>query len=156
MLSRSGGTITDMKARVCVVGLVQNDKGDYLICKKPDGLGVYAGEWGIPGGGIEEGETMEEAFVREMKEEIGVEVTHLEPLWFSDDTAIKHYGDGKSEELYMIYLYFRCRAASEKLKLNREFEEYAWINRNNWQKYKIGTYTKGTLTKLGLISRQED
>ena len=42
--------------RVIVVGIVQNELGEYLICKMPQGRGVFPGQWGLPGGGIEEGE----------------------------------------------------------------------------------------------------
>ena len=44
--------------RVIVVGVVQNIAGELLICKMPLGLGVFPGQWGLPGGGIEAGETV--------------------------------------------------------------------------------------------------
>lgn len=144
----------NMRTRVCVVGLVKNHKGDCLICKKPEGLGVYAGKWAIPGGGIDENETANQAFEREMREEIGIKVEKVKPLGFSDDTAIKLFADGRKEELYMIYLYFECLAEDEKIELNQEFEDYAWINEKTYRDYEIGEYTMGTLRQYGVIPNE--
>jgi len=48
---------------------------------------VYAPEkkyWSVPGGGIEKGETWEEAVVREIKEETNMKVLHHELLGYQD------------------------------------------------------------------------
>lgn len=37
--------------------------------------GVYHGTWMVPGGGIEEGETMRDAVIREIREEVGVDIS---------------------------------------------------------------------------------
>ena len=41
------------------------------------------GEYCFPGGGIEAGETIEAAIIREMQEELGVVVRPLKPIWTS-------------------------------------------------------------------------
>lgn len=41
------------------------------------------GHYCFPGGGIEAGESCEEAIVREMREELSIDVTPLRPLWVS-------------------------------------------------------------------------
>ena len=50
-----------------VVGALVREYGRIMICNRLDGLG-----WEFPGGKVEEGETDQEALVRELKEELGV------------------------------------------------------------------------------------
>lgn len=50
--------------RLIVVGIVQNEHDEYLICKMPTGRGVGPEQWGLPGGGIEPGEQMDAAVRR--------------------------------------------------------------------------------------------
>jgi nucleoside triphosphatase len=63
-----------MRMRVTVSGLIYNSEGEVLLCKMPENRGAYPGQWAIPGGGIDEGEMIRETLIREMKEEVGLEV----------------------------------------------------------------------------------
>ncbi len=139
-----------MKHRVCVIAVIQNDKDEYLICKKPRGLGVYPGQYALVGGGIDEGERMDAALHREVMEEVGLTVVDLEPLYFRDTVATKHYADGSQQELYMIYLYFACKVEGE-VKLGEEFEKYAWVKPENLLEYDLNEATKLTFKKLGVL-----
>lgn len=53
--------------------------------KQAAGTGVYPGCWIIPGGGIDEDETPQEAIIRELKEETGLDVSPY-PLELISDT----------------------------------------------------------------------
>lgn len=64
-----------MKNRVRAI-IVQNSK--ILLIKRVKPEIVY---WVIPGGGVEEGETIESALQRECLEELGVEVAVGEPIF---------------------------------------------------------------------------
>ncbi len=108
--------------RIIVVGVVYNQLGEILICKMPPTRGVFPGQWGLPGGGLEAGETLEMALRRELREEIGIEVTEIQPLFFTDGQYIKTFPGGDQQEIYMIFLVFCCLACSEEIKLNSEFE----------------------------------
>ncbi|MFF5263181.1 NUDIX hydrolase [Actinomadura viridis] len=61
-----------MKVR-CVGGIARDGSGRLLMIKR--GRPPSAGLWSLPGGRVEPGERDEEAVVREMKEETGLEVS---------------------------------------------------------------------------------
>lgn len=62
--------------RDIAAGLVIAQDGLLLFGKKdPKGGGVYADCWHIPGGGIEAGETQVLALARELREEIGLDIS---------------------------------------------------------------------------------
>ncbi len=59
------------------VGVLIRSDGAFLLSSRPPGK-VYAGYWEFPGGKFEAGESVEAALVRELREELGLEVTHCQ------------------------------------------------------------------------------
>jgi 8-oxo-dGTP diphosphatase len=55
------------------VGVLFDAQGQFLLTSRPAGK-VYAGYWEFPGGKIEAGETVEQALIRELHEELGIQV----------------------------------------------------------------------------------
>lgn len=62
-----------MTERIVVVAAALYD-GDRLLAARRSAPPVLAGRWELPGGKVEEGESPEAALVRELREELGVEV----------------------------------------------------------------------------------
>jgi 8-oxo-dGTP diphosphatase len=59
-----------MRPEVCV-GAIAVDGGDLLLVRRAEA--PAAGQWSVPGGRVEPGETLAEAVVRELEEETGLE-----------------------------------------------------------------------------------
>lgn len=85
---------------VVAAALVDGD-GQILLQQRPPGRAM-AGLWEFPGGKVEEGETPEAALVRELEEELGIEVdpARLAPACFAS---------APNGERHMILLLYLCR-----------------------------------------------
>lgn len=59
------------KVWLAVAGLVKSEDGKWLVVKKK--YGGLKGQWSLPAGFVEKGETADEAVVREVKEETGID-----------------------------------------------------------------------------------
>jgi nucleoside triphosphatase len=140
-----------MKTRIIVVPLITNSHGELLLCKMPDHRGVFPGQWGLPGGGIEEGESMIDALHREVREELGITVTQITPWSFRDDVQEKRYPDGHRESVYMIYLLFECRTHEHTIQLNDEFDAYAWVQPDHLITYDLNSATQISFQQKGLL-----
>ncbi|WP_412778355.1 8-oxo-dGTP diphosphatase MutT [Thalassospira lucentensis] len=80
------GKIPEKTVFVSAVALVDADHR-VLIAQRPEGKSM-AGLWEFPGGKVEVGETPEMALVRELKEELGIDITEscLAPFTFASFT----------------------------------------------------------------------
>jgi len=96
-----------------------NEYGKVLINERPVGKD-YAGYWEFPGGKVDESETPEEAIIRELKEEINIDVTGscLAPLSFTE----KQY-----DNYYVVVLLYVCRRWNGHI-MPMEEQELAWVS----------------------------
>lgn len=83
--------IDELYAGIAVI--IFNAEGHVFLQQRLD-----VGQWGIPSGHVEKGETVTQAVVREMKEETGldVEVTRLIGVYSDPDSQIFEYPNGKN------------------------------------------------------------
>ena len=94
---------------VCAV-IVSRDNKILMSRKHPLGGGVYVNCWQLPGGGIEEGETHEQALRRELLEETGLDTGKLAVSLLSDtdsDSATKKLESGEivlCQMKFFVYL----------------------------------------------------
>ena len=104
-------------ARVIEVsaGLIFRE-GRLLIAQRPEGTHL-AGYWEFPGGKREDGETFEECLVRELREELGVEVSVGARI-----ESIRHDYPGKSVRID----FFTCRLQEEE-PASKEGQSLRWI-----------------------------
>lgn len=70
--------------------LIQRPDGAFLLAQRPAGR-VFAGHWEFPGGKVEAGESASQALIRELREELGIEVKLAYP-WL---TRIFNYPHAK-------------------------------------------------------------
>ena len=105
-----------MKKVYVAVGLVFDEQGKILIAKRPKGK-YMAGIWEFPGGKLEQGETPEEALVRELNEEVDILPSSFEPFTQVDYTY-------KEQRVFLEV--YRVSAYSGVAK-GRERQDIKWV-----------------------------
>lgn len=126
-----------MKKRTSSRGIII--EGDYIYTmfrrkKMEDGkLKEY---YVIPGGGVEENESLEEALKRELKEEMSIEVDIIEYLGFNEDNdSIAHF--------------YKCNIKSGNIELGGEEKEKC--SEDNY--YEIRKIKKEKLDSIDIFPR---
>lgn len=96
--------------------------GRVLIVRRarPPAHGLYT----LPGGGVELGETLEQAVVRETREETALSIEPVELVGFRQ--AIVRDADGRVERHFVI-LPFAARFVGGEIALNEELAEAQWL-----------------------------
>jgi 8-oxo-dGTP pyrophosphatase MutT (NUDIX family) len=69
--------------------LDDDDQPAFLLTKRPDTLNRHAGQWALPGGRLDEGESVTQAGLRELDEELGVRLPESHVLGRLDDYATR-------------------------------------------------------------------
>jgi 8-oxo-dGTP diphosphatase len=112
---------------VAACALVDVD-GRVLIARRPEGK-TMAGLWEFPGGKVEAGELPEQTLIRELMEELGIDVTQacLAPLTFASHS----YAD-----FHLLMPLWICRRW-EGIVTAREGQELAWVRPQRLKDYSM-------------------
>jgi 8-oxo-dGTP diphosphatase len=97
--------------------------GKVLIARRarPPAHGLYT----LPGGGVELGETLEQAVIREVREETSLKIEPIELVGFRQ--AIARDTEGRVERHFVV-LPFAARFISGEILLNEELAEAHWLD----------------------------
>jgi 8-oxo-dGTP diphosphatase len=110
---------------VSAVALIDPD-GRVLLAQRPEGKSM-AGLWEFPGGKVEAGETPEDALVRELHEELGIETwsSCLAPLTFASHTY---------DDFHLLMPLFACRKW-DGIVQGKEGQKLAWVQAKDLKEY---------------------
>lgn len=110
---------------VSAVALIDAD-GKILLAQRPEGKSM-AGLWEFPGGKVEDGETPEQALIRELQEELGIDTwaSCLAPLTFASHAY---------EKFHLLMPLFACRKW-EGIPQSREGQTLKWVRASELRDY---------------------
>ena len=76
-------------AAVAVVITADNDEGSVLLTRRASSLRAHSGQWALPGGRLDLGESPEDAALRELTEEVNLELPKTSVLGLLDDYSTR-------------------------------------------------------------------
>jgi 8-oxo-dGTP diphosphatase len=106
-----------------VAAIIQDSDGNYLCCQRGSWKEA-PNKWEFPGGKPEQGESLEQALVREIKEELNTEIR-----------VIRQFDRSTTGEIDLVC--FMAELVSEKPKFSTDHSEMKWaaekeLSRLDW------------------------
>ncbi len=113
-----------LKQTLAVIGIIQNERGEFLLTKRYEPHTSFHGYWHLPGGAVGDEETPEQAIVREIKEELNcdVQIVRMIPRVF---TQFRNNWKG-------VFICFVLKLINphQLIQLNNEASEFGWYSKN--------------------------
>jgi len=146
--------------RTIVSALIFSKDGKLLMgMKDPRDGGVYSDCWHIPGGGVDEDETQEQALRREMFEEVGIDITDCK-VALADDQ-----GSGETEKtlkdtgekvlchmkFYVYHVDVEKNADEIKTQLSDDLVKLEWVELSQLDRYKLTPPSEKLFKRLGYL-----
>ena len=129
------------------VGAIIIDEQRVLLVRRANP--PLQGEWSIPGGMVETGETTREAVVREVKEETGLEIQPVqllevfERILRDDDSRVRYH--------YVLIDYL-CRVSGGAASAGSDVTELCWAGADQLKELSVAPETSRVIQKA-LVSR---
>jgi len=121
-----------------VGALIFNQEDKVFLMTSPK----WQGEYSLPGGHIELGETIEEAVKREIKEETNLDVFDIQFLMVQECIFSEEFYKKK----HFVFLDYICKTKDADVILDdKEGTEYVWVTIDEALKLPLNSYTKITI-----------
>lgn len=111
------------------VGAVIVDQGRVLLIRR--GSEPLKGNWSLPGGLLEVGESLEDGVRREVREETGLEVEVLELM----ELLNRVYRQGERVQYHYVIADYLCRLTGGELCAASDADAARWVERAEWNSH---------------------
>lgn len=129
-----------MRKLIVVAALIKMDE-KILICQRGED-DAYGLLWEFPGGVVEDGETLEEALVREIKEELGVNIRPFR--------LINNFYDTEGDLTINVHLFECLKESGDFLAI--DCRDFAVVDIENISKFNLAPVDKKILTYLKIAN----
>ena len=127
--------------KIVLGGVVIKD-GKILILQRHKDEDVYPNMWELPSGKREPLEPSETSLIREVREETGLDVKIIMPF------SVFDYQIEKPDEIRdATQINFLVTPLSDNIILSDEHQSFAWIAKEEIDKYELTEATKGVIKK---------
>jgi 8-oxo-dGTP diphosphatase len=139
------------------VGGVVIDNGRALLIRR--GGPPMEGEWSIPGGMLELGETLTQGVARELAEETGLQVNVLdiievlERIFPALPGADGTPGDAARPRYHFVILDYLCEARGGTLRAGSDAREFAWAREDELAKFELTVAATRVVRKAFAMAR---
>src|SRR6266700_1870173 len=137
------------------VGGVIIDRGRTVLIRR--GTEPLLGEWSIPGGTIEVGETLEEAVRRELREETGLEVRVLELIELFDriypDNRSAAATNKKKPRFHYVIADYLCKLVAGEPRAGSDVTDLAFAREEELARFHLTEKATSILKKAFAMSR---
>jgi ADP-ribose pyrophosphatase YjhB (NUDIX family) len=111
------------------VGAVVVDGGRVLVVRR--GTEPLRGQWSLPGGLLELGESLTEGTIREVREETGLTVEPVELIELLD----RIHREGERVRYHYVIADYLCRVAGGQLQAASDADAVRWVERAEWSSH---------------------
>jgi 8-oxo-dGTP diphosphatase len=108
------------------------------------------GQWSIPGGMLELGESIIEGVRRELAEETGIEVRVLELIEVFERVIP---GDGGRTRYHFVILDYLCEVVSGEAKAASDVTDVAWASEEELEKYELTAIATRVIKRAFAMAR---
>lgn len=140
------------------VGGVIVDRGRTVLIRR--GTEPLRGEWSIPGGTIEIGETLEDAVRRELREETGLEVRVLELIELFDRIYLENGAsssqDKKKPRYHFVIADYLCELIGGEPRAGSDVTDLAFAREDELAKFRLTEKATSVLKRAFAMSRARD
>lgn len=140
------------------VGGVIVDRARTVLIRR--GTEPLLGQWSIPGGTIEIGETIEEAVRRELREETGLEVRVLELIELFDriyfENGVPLTQDKKKPRYHFVIADYLCELVGGEPRAGSDVTDLAFAREDELTKFHLTEKATSVLKKAFAMSRARE
>jgi ADP-ribose pyrophosphatase YjhB (NUDIX family) len=111
------------------VGAVIVDRGRVLLVRR--GTEPLRGQWSLPGGLIEVGESLSDGLIREVREETGLTVKPVELIELLD----RIHREGDRVRYHYVIADYLCEVIGGELSAASDADEVRWVERAEWNSH---------------------
>ncbi len=121
--------------------------GKFLLIKRSAQDDVQPNKWELPGGKLDNGQSVSDALEREVLEETGLVVVPLDKVVYSYSKIITE--PKKYAGMPYVLLVGKVQWLAGEIRLSEEHTEFAWVTKDEALNYDLTEETRSAITVLG-------